>query len=407
MEKTRTRKPLTASGVKDAKPKDRAYKLTDLGNGLVLLVTPSGSKLWRRRLRVNGKETMFALGRYPEVGLAEARQKAQEAFALARDGISPAIRRKAVQARAAASQAATFRAVAQTWLKHRAADWAVATLRQRRRLLEAYIYPVIGDLPVGDVTSAVVNTVLDGVHRKAPAQTPFARQVISGVMGDAIIMQLADTDPVYVLRDRHKPIKVTHHRALDKSEIKPFLEGVDASPMHEHTRIAVYLALWTLSRSVEVIGAMWREFNLEACTWTLPAERMKKREEHTVPLPRQAVAMLKGLREFMPHREYLFPNAHDPRKPASRGFINKPVTALGFENFSAHGIRSTGSTMLNGMGYKSDWIETQLAHLDRNKTRRSYNRAIYLEERREMMQQWADYLDALRTGAKVLGFKAA
>jgi len=397
---------LTDTRIKQAKPGRKPYKLID-GGGLVLLVNPGGTKLWRRRLRVNGVETMYAIGRYPEVGLAGARDEARRALALAKQGINPSIHRKAGHARTAVSQAATFRAMSVQWLLHKTKEWTSSTLRQRRALLDAYILPKLGDLPAADVKSPIVKTVLDAIHKEAPSQTGFARHIISGVMGEAIIAGLTDTDPVYVLRDRHKAPKTKHHRPLEQKEIRPFFADLESAPIQEPTRIAVWLAFWTLGRSKEVIGAKWPEFDLEAANWTVPADRMKKGEELVRPLPAQAVATLKRLRGFYPNREHLFPNGHDPRRPASHTFLNKVVTKRGLPGFTAHGIRSTGSTMLHDMGFRSDIIERQLAHQERSKTKRSYNRAQYLEERRDMMQKWAHFLDAVVAGAKVTPIKRA
>jgi integrase len=401
--------PLSDTRIRQAKRKDSPYKLVD-GEGLVLLVNPNGSKLWRRRLRVNGKETMFAIGKYPEVELKEAREKAREAFTLARQGINPSMRRKAEYTRTAASQAATFRSIGDAWLEDKGKEWTPTTKRQRRNLLERYIYPKLGDLPAADVKSPSVKTVLDVIHKVAPSQTGFARHCISGIMGDAIIAGLTDTDPVYVLRDRHKAPRTEHARPLTQKEIRPFFTALQEAPMQEPTRIAVRLAFWSLCRSGEVIGARWAEFELEdvdAGLWTIPAARMKKREAHVVPLPRQAVEALRRLRDFMPHRDVVFPNAHDPRRPASHGFLAKAVTKLGFKDFTAHGICATGSTMLHDMGFRPEIIERQLAHQERSKTKRSYNRALYLEERRDMVQRWADYLDAVAAGAKVTPIRRA
>jgi len=399
---------LTDTRIRSAKPKERPYKLLD-GAGLFLLVQPHGSKLWRRRLRVNGKETMLALGKYPKVGLEQARKAARDAIDLARKGVNPAQHRKAAKARNAAASASTFRSLASEWLaaKERQKIWTATTLRQRQRLLDAYIFPRIGDLAVGDVDSAVVYDVLEKIHSKAPAQTAFARQVISGVMQLAIIKRLATVDPVYILRRTHKAPKTTHHRPLEKHEIGPFLQAVEGSNVQEKTRAAIRLAFWTLARSTEVIGAKWEEFDLEAGVWTIPAGRMKKREEHRVPLPRQAVDALKHLKALAPGRPHLFSNAHDSRRPAARTFLNRAVTRLGFKAFSAHGIRATGSTMLHGMGFRSEAIERQLDHRERSKTKRAYNQADYFEERRDMMQHWADLLDAAMRGANVTPIRTA
>jgi len=395
---------LTDTRIRQAKPKARPYKLA-AGDGLVLLVQPNGSKLWRRRLRVNGVETMYAIGRYPNVTLTQARDVAREAFTLAQQGINPATRRKASKALTASAQSSTFRALAGKWLEKKGKEWTQTTLRQRRRLMEHHVYPTLGDLPVGEINSATVFEVLEKVHSSAPSQTAFARHCISGVMGQAIIRGLADADPVYILRDQHRAPKTVHHRPLEQKEIKPFFAALETTNMQEPTRIAVKLSFWTLSRSREVIGARWNEFDLDEGIWTIPAARMKKREQHVVPLPTQAVETLKLLCTLMPNREVLFPNGHDPKRPAGHTLLYKVVTRLGFKGFTAHGIRATGSTMLHDMAFRSEVIEHQLAHVERNKTKAAYNRAGYFEERRQMMQAWADYLDGLRAGGKVSPIK--
>ena len=385
---------LSDTRIRQAKPKAKPYKLVD-GAGLLLLVQPNGSKLWRRRLRVNGAETMFAIGRYPEVSLAAARESARDAFKMAQKGVNPSKRRKAGKALTAAAQASTFRALGEKWLEKKAKEWVGATHRQRQRLMNHYVYPTLGELPVGEINSATVFDVLGKLHKVAPSQTAFARHCISGIMAQAIIRGLADSDPVYILRDQHKAPKTVHHRPLEKQQIKPFFAALASFNMQEQTRIAVKLAFWTLCRSREVIGARWDEFDLEEGLWTVPAGRMKKREQHIVPLPKQAVATLRNLRALMPNREVLFPNGHDPRRPAGLTYLNKVVTRLGFQGFTAHGIRATGSTMLNELAFRPEVIEHQLSHVERNKTKASYNQAGYLEERRQMMQAWADLIDQM------------
>ena len=392
---------LSYTRINQAKPQEKPYKLVD-GAGLFLLVKPNGSKLWRRRLRVNGVETMFAIGRYPSVSLSDARIAAREALVMAQQGINPSTRRKAGKALNANAQASTFKLIAEKWLEKKAKEWVAITLRQRTRLLQNYVFPSIGDLPVGEINSATVFNVLEKLHKVAPSQTAFARHCISRVMGQAIIRGLAVTDPVYVLRDQHKAPKTVHHRPLDEKEIKPFFAALELSNIHEQTRIAVKLSFWTLCRSREVIGARWDEFDLDLGIWTIPASRMKKRQQHVVPLPLEAVATLRHLRALMPNRAVLFPNAHDPLRSAGHTYLNRAVTKLGFKGFTAHGIRATGSTILNEMAFRSDVIEHQLSHIERNKTKAAYNQAGYVEERREMMQFWASYLDSKMSGDVVI-----
>ena len=231
-------------------------------------------------------------------------------------------------------------------------------------------------------------------------------QTISGTCRFAVATLRADGDPTAALRGALKPRQTKHHAPLKPEKLPVLMAAIDESPAYFSTKVALKLLVYTLTRSVEVIEARWDEFDLDIGTWVIPAHRMKMREDHMVPLPTQAVSALRQLYGMTPRREVLFPNRRTPNKPASRGILWKAVSAMELKvEFSPHGVRSTGSTILNSMGHRADLIEKQLAHEERSKSRGSYNRATYLEERRDMMQEWADYLDSLSAGDDVVPIK--
>ncbi len=394
---------LTDAALRAAKPTAKPYKIA-AGSGLYMEVTPIGSKLWRLKYRIGGKENRFALGAYPAMLLKEAKKKAEEARALVKAGIHPSNQKKLERINQATAHSNTFKSVALEWIANNAESWTPRTRIQRENALERHVYPGIGSLPVGQVKPAHVLEILKRVEKTAPAMAVLLNQSIGAICRYAVATLRADIDPTNPLRGSLKPRKTVSHRPLTATELPKFIGAIEDSPAYFSNKIALRLMLLTLARSMEIIGAAWKEFDLEKGLWTIPAERMKMREDHIVPLPQQAIAQLEKLKAVTGHREYLFPNRDQPSKCASRGVLWKAVKHMGFDDrFSPHGIRATGSTILNGMGYRSDLIEKQLAHEERNKSRASYNRATYTEERREMMQAWANYLDALiEKGANVV-----
>jgi integrase len=399
--------PLTDVRVRNAKPAEKPYKLND-GHGLQLEVHPHGSKLWRLRFRLAGKENMFAIGSYPVVGLAEARTVRDAAKSLIRKGVNPAKQRKQERARQQVERANTFKAVGDEWLDDGRSHWTPRTWLQRFRILEREIYPVIGDVPVRQVDSSHVLAITRRVQRSAPAMAVLANQAIGAVCRLAMVTLRADTDPTVAIRGSLRPPPVEHHRPLSRGELPGFLERLEAYQGHYTTRAALHLMILTLARTNEVIGATWSEIDLGGGLWRIPAERMKSRQAHTVPLSTQALDLLKTLHAVTGNSEYLFPNRSDLHKPASPGMLWKAIVSMGYGGrFSPHGVRATGSTILNEQGFRSDVIEATLAHSERNATRAAYNRAEYLPERREMMQRWADYLDGLKNGADVVPLRFA
>ena len=397
-------KALTDTAIRNAKKRTVPYKLKD-SRGLYIEVRPTGSKLWRWRYRFNGKETMLALGEYPDVRLDAARDARDAARKLVKAGIHPAQQKKLDAIKRQYEGVNTFAAIAGEWLEKNTEHWTPRTKQQRQRLLEREVFPHIGKLPIKQVNPAQVLSILRGLEKRAPSFAVLAQQAISATFRHAIGTLRAESDPIPALRDAIKIPPTKHKIPLTEAEIPAFFKALDSYPGGVLTKAALRMLWWTLTRTNELLGAKWAEFDLEKAEWRIPGERMKKRtiNTHVLPLPPQAVDLLKALHGITGNSEYVFPSRSSLSKPVSLTILWKAVASMGYAGkFSPHAIRTTGSTILNEQGFNSDWIERQLAHHDRNETRASYNGAKYLDGRRKMMQAWADYLDALANGAKVL-----
>lgn len=399
---------LTDTAARNAKPRAKPYKLGDR-DGLYLLIQPNGKKLWRFKYRLDPrpdggkKEHLFALGAYPETGLAQARVEVEQARRLVAKGVHPVRHRQTERARSAAEARNTFEAVAREWMEKHRARWSAYYARQVERFLEGDVFPRVGALPIRKVSAAQLLAIVRGVEeRGAETVALLIRQWCSAIFRYAVATLRADSDPAAALKGAlHRP-PVRHHRPLGRKEIPGLLEKLEGFGGYRATQIALRLLLLTFVRPVELRAAQWPEFDLEAAEWRIPPERMKMKREHIVPLSHQALALLSELRELTGGGRLLFPNHRRPRTHMGPTTLNRALERLGYGGrFSSHGFRATASTALNEMGFNPDWIERQLAHAPRNKVRASYNQALYLPERRKMMQQWADTLDALAGGAKV------
>jgi integrase len=393
--------------IKNARSADKAYKLAD-GEGLHLEIKPSGSKLWRLRYRLHGKESVFSIGKYPAVSLLDARGHKNTARSLIAKGINPSLHRKQEKLKKTYESRNTFKAVAEEWLERNLSKWADKTYLQRQRLLVQDAFPYIGNMPIRDIDPAQVLSIIQKVERRAPAMATIIQQAIGATFRLAVITLRADSDPTQAMRGVIQGREVMHHKSLDESELPDFLKAVDNYQGYFANQLALHLAVLTLARSNEVLQAAWAEFDFEKSNWKKPAGKVKNRKAHTVPLSAQALEILHRLQPLTGHREHLFPNRKDPKIPASKGVLWKAFVSMGYKDkFTPHGLRGTGSTILNEMGFRGDVIEKQLDHSERNKTRDSYNHAEYLEERRVMMQTWADYLDGLKSGADVVPIHSA
>jgi integrase len=414
-------------------------KVYDAGKGAVsglhVLVTPAGAKLFRLRYWIDGVDTagkrkaierQLALGAYPEVSLAEARRRALEARGVVASGGDPVASRRAQRAADARERANTFGAYAKRWLDDGA--WILATRKQYARLLERDILPALGKRPVGDITRADVDAIVRGAARQRVGKDAegkrkriggvisarHVRQIISAVLDVALDDDAVVANVAAIRRTRTKSKrKVTHHvvtpyRHLSADGLAALLRKLDEYRGQPETVAAMRLLILCFTRPTELREARWSEFDLDAvggAIWNIPPERMKGRRPHDVPLSHQAVAILRELHPLSSASGWLFPHTREPKKPMGRSTLQRALEYLEI-NGSPHGFRHSASTLLHDAGFDSLVIEKQLAHADRNATRRSYNMASFLPERRRMLQHWADYLDCLRDGnAKVVPMK--
>lgn len=407
---------LTDTQCRNAKPRDKAYKLTD-GGGLVLEIKPNGVKAWRYRFELAGKESMFAIGNYGAAPagetedetaarragrhftLAEAREERAKARALVKQGINPAHARQLVKIKKGQDAANTFEAVAREWVGLK--DWEAATKARRLDMMVRVVFPKIGALPVKQITPAHILDVLKTAQEKnGPSVAAEAKRSMSGVFDLAVSTLRADSDPTYPVRKALPANKTQHKRPLELDEIGKLLASVEGHGGRYETISAFRLMWLTLCRPSEAAEAEWAELDLDAALWRIPDHRMKKRKAHTIPLPSQAVELLRTMHGLTGHLDHVFPGRDDRSRPMSVESFRQMLYTLGWSGkYSPHATRTTGSTRLHELGFPSDWIEKQLAHADPNTVRRTYNHAEYLEDRRGMMQDWANRLDDLKRAA--------
>jgi len=411
--------PITDAKIRNTKPGDKPIKLTD-GGGLYLEVRKTGAKLWRYRYRIAGKENVFAVGEYfndrrgGHISLDDARGERDKARALIKQGIHPAHNRQAARLATNAENANTFEAVAREWIAKKKQGWTPYYLRQVERSHETDVFPYVGNLPIRNVTAAHLLEIVRRIEgRGAETVALLVRQWASAIFRYAVATLRADADPASALKGAiHRP-KVEHHKPLSRDQVADFVRALDSYGGYRTTVIALRLMLLTFVRTVELRAAHWTEINLERAEWRIPAERMKMREPHLVPLSRQAVELLRELHTHTGGRGMLFPNYRNPKTCMTATTLNRALERMGFNGkdsigFSAHGFRATASTILNELNFRPDVIERQLAHAERNKVRASYNQGEYLEERRAMMQQWADLTDEMaKSESKVTPIKWA
>jgi integrase len=391
-----TPNPAAKRGISDAalraaKPADKSYKIA-VGGGLYLEIMPGGSKLWRWKYRLLGKENRCALGSYPRLSLKEARDAMEVARKLVKSGIHPAQKKQLDRITAGIEQANTFEVIATEWVALR--DWVDVTKKRRLNMLARVVFPHIGKLPAKQIAPAHVLDILKRADKEnGNSVANEAKRTMSAIFEFAVATLRADTDPVYPVRKALAANKTQHKRPLPSTEIGQLLRDIDTHGGNYQTQCAFKLMWLTLARPIEVVEAEWAEFDLAAAIWRISAGRMKKRKEHLIPLPHQAVTLLEGMRTITGTKKHLFPHRDDRSKPMVTASFRQMLHVLGWAGkYSPHATRTTGSTRLNEMGYSADWIERQLAHEEPNGVRRSYNHAAYFRQRAEMMQEWADLL---------------
>ncbi|MCP1466739.1 integrase arm-type DNA-binding domain-containing protein [Pseudomonas sp. S3E17] len=397
--------PLSDTTIRTAKPKDKLYRLTD-ANGLCLEVTPTGSKLWRYRYRFNGSAKMLALGAYPSITLLKARQLRDGARQLLIEGTDPGEQKKTAK-QAQKVDGLTFETLAREWFAYNAPRWAESTTYKAKLYLENDLIPGIGSRPVKAITRPDLVELVRKVEARGTLNAAGKiRQWLHQIFRYGLAKGVVDANPATDLSVVAAPPKAArHHPHVTYAELPELLAKSEAANIHSLTRYAIRLLALTAVRPGELRQAPWTEFDLARATWTIPAERMKARRPHIVPLPRQAVAILRLLQEVTGRYELVFAGAN-PQRPMSENTVNKALRLMGYEGRqTGHGFRHLLSTELNGRGYNKDWIERQLAHGDSDEIRGTYNHAAYVEQRREMMQAWADSIDVLCAGANVVSIK--
>ncbi|MEO9091122.1 MAG: integrase arm-type DNA-binding domain-containing protein [Rhodanobacter sp.] len=400
---------LTPSAVANAKSQAKSYKLTD-ERGMYLLVNPDGARWWRfdyRRPDTRKRNTL-SLGTFPDVSLRKARDKRDEARSLLADGIDPGIERKATKAAGEERAANSFAAVAEEWLAKQAARMAPATFEKARWTFDDLLFPWIGSRPIAEIDAPELLKLLRRIEERGARETAHRTKQRAGqVFRYAIATARAKHDPTADLRGALAPVVSTSRAAItDPTKVGVLLRAIDAYQGSLVTKCALRLAPLVFVRPGELRRAEWSEFDLDAAVWRIPAGKMKMREEHIVPLPAQAVAILRELQPLTGRGQYLFPSHRGKGRMMSENTINAALRYMGFDKatMTGHGFRAMASTRLNEMGWAPDVIERQLAHAERNKVRAAYNRAQYLDERTRMMKAWADYLDGLRTSVCAIPF---
>lgn len=378
------------------------------GGGLYVEVSPNGGRYFRLKYRFHGKEKLLALGVYPAVSLKDARERRDDArHALAR-GDDPGELRKAAKAKADHEDRNTFQAVAEDWLTHQAEGWAPVTLERIRSAFAADVFPKIGARPMAHLKPRdVIDAVRAIETRGAGDQAGRVLQRIRAVYRFAVVHERIESNPMLDLKPTEllKPRQVTHRAALADKDLPRYLADLDAYEGDPTTKAALRLLMLTALRPGELRGLRWTELDEDAAELRIPGERMKMRAPHVVPLSRQALEVIKGQRAISGTGDLMFPSPFYPGKPLSENTLNSALARMGYKGaHTAHGCRAVFSTVANECGHDADVIERQLAHRERNEVRAAYHRAEYLDERRKLLQWWADFLDARRQGARVLPF---
>lgn len=403
---------LTDTACKNAKcPPDKArLRLADSG-GLYLEVVPTGGKLWRWKYRYAGKEKRLALGSYPAVSLAKARQARDTARDELRTGLDPVAAKKLAKAAREASLANNFEAVARAWFAHWKDSKTDRHSEYVLRRLEADVFPVIGPRPIAEITAPELLAMVKKIEARGAVDiAKRAWQTCGQIFRYAIAHGRAQRNPAAEVKpsDALKSRAKTHYARVEAKELPELLRKIEAYRGAPATRLAMKLMALTFVRTGELIAAHWDEFDLEAAEWRIPATRMKMRTPHIVPLSTQAVDVLRALHELRGLSGLVFQGERDHEKPMSNGAILGALKRMGYQGrMTGHGFRGIASTILHEMGFEHAHIELQLAHQERNQVSAAYNFATYLPQRRRMMQDWADHLDQLRQGGKVIPLRAA
>lgn len=388
---------LTDLIIQKAKPKKKQYRLSD-GNGLSLLVYPTGGKAWRYRYCFAGKESMISLGIYPDVSIEEARKRLAEARTTKALGTNPSYQKLTLKQALITNSENTFELIAREWHEKNKLKWGAKHAGEILRRLEYNLFPILARRPIRDIKALEFLSALQKVEERGALYTvKRCRQTGSQIFRYAVITGRAEHDVTADIKDGLKATLPTkHHNHIEPHELPEFMMNLESYRGKLLTKLAIHFLLLTFVRTGELRGARWDEIHEDRKLWIIPKERMKMKRDHLVPLSRQAMDVLTQIKKISGHTSFLFPGANNPRKMMSENTILFALARMGYQHkATGHGFRSTASTALNDMGFNRDYIEMQLAHAERNPSREPYNRAKYLPQREHMMQHWADFLDAV------------
>ena len=391
--------PLTDTAIRAAKPSEKQQKLFD-GSGLYLLLFPSGSKVWRFKYHFQGREKLISLGAYPAVTLKDARDKAADARKVLGSGKDPSVERRQSKLK----HKNTFETIAREWHAKQVPGWSTRYAANVLLRLENNVFPHIGSQPVGAIMATELLSMLQRIEsRGAVSMARLIRGLCSCIFRYAVITGRAERDPAADIRGAITARPTKNRAAItDPEKAGALMLAIDTYTGAFAVRHALAFMALTFCRPVEILHAEWAEFDFSDRLWRIPEEKMKMSRDHLVPLSRQAIAVLETLRPYSGAGRYVFPALRGDAEVMRSQTLVAALRRMGFDRSetSAHGFRAMASTLLNEQGYPPDVIERQLAHVPSNQVRAAYNRAEYLPERRKMMDEWANYLDALRERAK-------
>lgn len=394
---------LTDTKIKSLKPKDKAYNVAD-SDGLYIEVRPSGSKFWRYRFWLSSsKDGRYTIGEYPFVSLSEARKERDWAKSIARKGLNPTTEKKNQQHQIEIESKNTFMFIAKEWIEKKSISWSEGYKEQIEEYFERDCYPHFGNKPIREITPKDILLVMKKMEDRGSASTSLkVRQWCSAVFCYAAATLRVDSDPAALLKGAIIAPDTEHARNLSNSELVKYFSNLNKSKVYPQTKLALYLLPFLFSRQSELRNATWDEFDFENKIWIIKKERMKKRRVHSVPLSDFLIKTFNDLRKISGDNEsgFLFPSVTNKNKPLSYTTLNKAITYLGFRSgeITCHDFRATASTHLYEAGFRTEAIEKQLAHVEKDKTKAAYNHAEFLDERRKMMEFWESELLSIIEG---------
>ncbi len=394
--------PLTDTKIRSAKPQEKPYQLQD-GQGLYLDVRPSGAKIWRYRFWLTPKKDgRYTIGEYPGVSLADARREREWAREQVKQGRNPTVVKDTEKMVVFGDAANTFSSVANDWYERKCISWAEKTMEVNRGYLDKHILPYIGKIPIKDVKAAHILSIMRSLEKEGNAYSAGkVRQICSSVFCYGVATLRAEVDPAAALKGAVIQKPTTHARPVSTEEIKHLF----ASLRHYRSPtmvIAIKMLIMTFVRQQELRNARWEDINFEKAEWNIPAEIMKKRRDHRVPLCSHVIALLEELKGLTGQNQFLFPSPSKPGQVIAKTSINRAIEYQGFTSgeITGHDFRATASTILHEEGFRPEVIEAQLAHQQKNRVAAAYNHAEYMKERKEMMQWWGDFIAGLSVDMK-------